>query len=788
MAKSLWALGVNGTVLGANATRYLPYGCAWLDMSYSTLSGSAVEAEAEIKLQNAGTVSKASIYLSANGVSATSTLKSRKNAADGNISVSITASTTGRFEDTSNSDSYSAGDTGCFKLTTGGTGASLTPRTISSQFEATTDTVQVWNLVSISTSGIATASTTHYHVPAGRWQGSNATANNAKIEPGCGGTWEKMRVYAQANARTSSSTLRNRINASNGAMSVTIGSGATGEFQDTSNSDSISAGDDLDLSWTSGTGTGSCPISTWKTEVRTTDGKFSCVAGNASSGMGVSGNTTRYISVGGSAVDATEANSQNKFPFSIIASYLTAYVSANTNAATATVTIRDDGANTGVTFTIGSTASGQFKDTSNTASIASNSLVNVAIVNGNGGGTTTFRNFSSTYAEANHTASIPLSTLTLTAQTPSASAQDNIYCSVPKASLTLTTQTPGATSTESSSDSCSLPAASLTLTAQTPSATLAPLTCELPTSNLSLIANTPGATKTENFSSQLPTASLTLTANNPSATTTEHISSAIPSASLTLTPNAPQNTVPNNQYAAIPVANLTLTPQAPAFSLPDSSSSIPLATLTLTANAPGATVTEHMSSGLPSAELTLTPQTPQVTLEPLTCSLPSLSLTLSPQTPQATTAGTDAVSLPSASLALTPNVPGATKTEHMRCSMSAASLTLTAQTPLITTTTIDVVDCEIPRAEFAFAAHAPHITVTQNVRSSGPILSLTLTGLPPSITTSENKFTRLNSATMVLNKHAPTLSNTSNDAVGFPTPYDEGALYHYAQAGIRIYP
>lgn len=396
MGKVLWATGVNGSVLGNNATRYLPFGCAWLDMSYATLSGSASEAEAEITLRSAGTLSKVQIYLSTNGVSATSTFKSRKNNADGNISVSIAASTTGEFEDTSNSDSFAAGDDGCFALVTGVGGSSMTPRTTSAQFEASTNTVQVWNLTSISTSGISTASTTHYHVPAGRWQGSNGTANNAKIEPGCGGTWKNMRVYVYSNARTSSSTLRNRINATNGAMSVTVGSGATGVFEDTSNSDSISAGDDCDLSWTSGSGSGSCPISTWKTEVETTDGKFTTPYGNASSGMGVAASLTRYTAIGGSAVHTSEVESQNKIPFAVDASYLTAYVSANTNAATNTVTFRDDTADTALTFTIGSSASGQFKDTSNTVSVAANSYINLAIVTGAGGGTVTFRNFSTT--------------------------------------------------------------------------------------------------------------------------------------------------------------------------------------------------------------------------------------------------------------------------------------------------------------------------------------------------------------------------------------------------------
>lgn len=66
------------------------------------------------------------VYVIANTISATSFVRLRKNGADGNQSISITASTTGAFEDTTNSDSITSSDYVNYSVVTGGTGTSIT--------------------------------------------------------------------------------------------------------------------------------------------------------------------------------------------------------------------------------------------------------------------------------------------------------------------------------------------------------------------------------------------------------------------------------------------------------------------------------------------------------------------------------------------------------------------------------------------------------------------------------------------------------------------------------------
>jgi hypothetical protein len=61
-----------------------------------------------------------------NTVTATSTLRTRKNGANGGGAISISASTTGYFEDTSGTDAIMSTDYVNYQIVTGATGTSLT--------------------------------------------------------------------------------------------------------------------------------------------------------------------------------------------------------------------------------------------------------------------------------------------------------------------------------------------------------------------------------------------------------------------------------------------------------------------------------------------------------------------------------------------------------------------------------------------------------------------------------------------------------------------------------------
>ena len=97
--------------------------------NYYPLSGRCLANTTESTFQYShltATLSNLEIFLQTNAVTATSTLKLRKNGGNGNQTISIAASTTGYFEDTTNTDSILATDEVNYQLITGGTGTSMT--------------------------------------------------------------------------------------------------------------------------------------------------------------------------------------------------------------------------------------------------------------------------------------------------------------------------------------------------------------------------------------------------------------------------------------------------------------------------------------------------------------------------------------------------------------------------------------------------------------------------------------------------------------------------------------
>lgn len=180
--------------------------------------------------------------VNSNARTSTTTLKSRVGGADGNQSVSIGAGLTGVFEDTSNTDTIGLGVLFGSSVTTGtGAGELINFLYIVSQNDSAN------NHESHILGGPSTtvnASATSYFSGVGRFIAASAEAD-AKTPLRTQGTLSQLRVRVVTNGITASTTFRTRINGANGAQSVSIGSGLTGAFEDTSNSDTVAIGDDF---------------------------------------------------------------------------------------------------------------------------------------------------------------------------------------------------------------------------------------------------------------------------------------------------------------------------------------------------------------------------------------------------------------------------------------------------------------------------------------------------------------------------------------------------------------
>lgn len=85
----------------------------------------ASESITQIQAQVAFTASNMETFVSANTISATSTINFRIGGGNGNQTIPITASTTGYFEDTTHNDSISTSSLINYQIVTGGTGTSI---------------------------------------------------------------------------------------------------------------------------------------------------------------------------------------------------------------------------------------------------------------------------------------------------------------------------------------------------------------------------------------------------------------------------------------------------------------------------------------------------------------------------------------------------------------------------------------------------------------------------------------------------------------------------------------
>lgn len=217
----------------------------------------ATEANAQITARKSATVSMLGLRVNANSRTTTSTLRFRKNGANGNGVISVTAGATGYFEDTTNSDSLSAGDTFCFAWTNGSGTGSIFLVYASALIESGGGA----NDPAHSYYGVADGALLNSSLNANRWfsPGGNQvaatdTAAQRYVIP-ADGVLSNLSCRVTVNAKAGSMTLRSRVNGAFGNQTMTIGAGATGTFEDTTNTDTIVSGDVVNFQLTmSGSG------------------------------------------------------------------------------------------------------------------------------------------------------------------------------------------------------------------------------------------------------------------------------------------------------------------------------------------------------------------------------------------------------------------------------------------------------------------------------------------------------------------------------------------------------
>lgn len=339
----------------------------------------SVEANRVLLWRSAGVLSNLYILVITND-RGTSTYRTRKATADANLVISITASTTGKFEDNVNTDAVTAGDNWHASLTVGagGTTFQINPRSV--VFTATTNTVQRMSGGGPAVN-IATASATN-PVPL---YGNGAyiageTDANVGITLRSAGTLKNLFVLVTANARTTTTTFRSRVDAGFGNLTVSVTSGATGNFEDTANSDTLIAGQLINASVTTSTGTETLTSRVIAVDFETTNGNHQFVSG-ISAGVSQTAGLTRYYSLSGNLSAITsEAAITTDANVAFTSSLLQCNISANTIVLDSTLTLRKNSGVANQTVTITALTTGIFQDTVNTDSILASDTLNYQIV------------------------------------------------------------------------------------------------------------------------------------------------------------------------------------------------------------------------------------------------------------------------------------------------------------------------------------------------------------------------------------------------------------------------
>lgn len=337
---------------------------------YFALGGDATlerstEAHRLINWRAAGVISHLYVVVSANGTTGASTVTLRKNAADQALTLSIPAGATGTFSDVDHAVTFASGDTQSVKFVAG-TGGVIAPAQIGALFTADANFVRP-SILTMGSTGIAAASQTAYLAPEGR--GNPAVTTEAQQQQMIRSPVDarNLQAYVSANARTTTTTIRTRKNSANGAQSLSIGSGATGLFEDVTNSDQLNSGDKFNYQYVTGTGTQTLTLQFVGCFLESGDAWQEWTT-DSGAGMAYTDNnvTLFFLPMGslGTAALTTETYTKIKARTPLKATNLRCYLSANARAVTQTMTLRKNGVDTAQTLSIGASATGLFENVS----------------------------------------------------------------------------------------------------------------------------------------------------------------------------------------------------------------------------------------------------------------------------------------------------------------------------------------------------------------------------------------------------------------------------------------
>lgn len=361
-----------GIVYAAGVTRYDPV---------CSIVGASLEGRVIWTARDTYTLADLYVRVTANATTASSTVRSRKNTANGNQSVSIGAAATGVFQDSVNTDAIVSGNT-LASQTVVGAGGSLTITIIGYSLATAANNTPIFGTFGYATAG---ASFTAYFALMGiPYLLASLAEARSQYTFRTASTLSNMMFYLETNTRSDASTFRTRINGGNGSQVVSVAAGATGTFEDAVNTDSVVAGNTVNYQVVTGAGTGALVFyNFYMKSTSTVRQTASARAYVTALGSGL----TRYKAIEGSSQDfaTVEANTQIATPFAFTAQNGFLNLPTNNVNGTSTFTLQKNGVASAISMSVGASATGIFED-ADTVSFSATDTVGWTIVTGGSSG------------------------------------------------------------------------------------------------------------------------------------------------------------------------------------------------------------------------------------------------------------------------------------------------------------------------------------------------------------------------------------------------------------------
>lgn len=348
------------------------------------------EGSAETPFFVNGTLSNLYVSVFTNTSTGTSNVTLRKNGANGNMTLSFAAGLTGRFLDNTNTDSISNGDVACTFADRGG-GGNVQFGSVGAQYETSNGVIV--NKVGISGSANFATGTAYYGFIGGVTSVSdNTAATTPRIT--AAGTIKNLHAYSNSNARTNITTFRIRLNGVDGNSVVTFAAGTTGLRTNSTNSDTLSASDNLNFSRFTAPGSGTFTLRHVGFEIHYPSTEMNIFSANLA-GLSFSATTARYAIPSGSySADGNSTLSTVRFYGSGRLSDFYINASANTGTQPALMDVRLNNTTVGVQATFPASTAGTVSNTADSAPFANEDYLDYRYLKSTGTGWATIRWFS----------------------------------------------------------------------------------------------------------------------------------------------------------------------------------------------------------------------------------------------------------------------------------------------------------------------------------------------------------------------------------------------------------